>query len=161
MTLVGIAAICVGGSEPVTPRKDDVVVRVAEAKAKESLGFGWSRAERSRSGPFRWMTHLEADIVLDMETAPRDREVFIDAQPFYLPWRRQIVGVYINNRFVDEFSCVWTNAFQEYSVMAPAVCWKEGANLLTLRAGYREQIGRDTRDLSLAVRRILVRPRDK
>ena len=136
---------------------DEVSIDLADPAVADNLGFGWSRAERGRSGRFRWITSLEADVRMEVGTSPSPREVTIDAAPFYLPWRQQIVGVYVNRRFVDEFLCVATNAYRDYTVTVPAAYWVAGTNLLTLRMGYRESVGGDTRDFALAVRRIKIR----
>jgi hypothetical protein len=136
----------------------DIRVEMASRKAGPHLGFGWSIREREGKRGFRWVSHLEADILFDLKTAA-DLDLWVTAAPLYLAHRRQNIGVYINDRFVTEWLCPDSPAYSDYHAVIPAKRLKVGPNRLTFRMGYRRRMGSDRRELSLAVERILLRKR--
>lgn len=127
-----------------------LVIRVGEPEWKPSLRFGWSSAELGEDGRFRWMNRLEADVLFPLEAA-QDVRAVIRAAPLYLSWRRQVIGLYVNRRFVREWTCPDDPAYHDYEALIPAGLLIPGTNTLTLRAGYRKRVPPDKRELSLAV----------
>lgn len=153
-------AVSVGADDPVmpVPRAGDIHLNIGETgDAEGQLGFGWSRREHGHGETFRWMEHLEADAMFALERRS-DLEVWIHAAPLYLNWKRQRFGLYMNGRFVAEETMPHDHHARVYRFDVPAQYVVDGANTLTLRAGYRRRIGRERRELSLAVRSILIRP---
>ena len=66
-------------------------------------------------------------------------------------WRRQKVSVVLNDRFVGEFLCEHDPSFHVYCLPVPVSCLKVGKNRLVFRMAYRESLGKDPRELALAV----------
>ena len=136
----------------------DIVLEMGSGAIDESLGFGWSRPENRDGIAYRWISHLEADVYVDLPaTAPMD--FWIQAAPYYLSWKQQNIGLYANGKFVDELVCPADSEFHAYRFVIPADVLKEGRNTLTLRMGYRYRAPRDKRELSLRVQQVLLRAR--
>jgi hypothetical protein len=128
-------------------------------RSESALGFGWSGATEYADGrEFRWITRLEADAWFELEAAT-DTEIVFMAAPLYINWRRQVIGVYINNRFLTEWVCPDRPDFEEYRVDVPSGVLRPGRNRLTFRMAYRKRIPPDRRELALAVHRIVVQPK--
>jgi hypothetical protein len=144
-----------GTAFPQTVGEDDVFLDIGDHLSKPSLGFGWGRAERGASGHFRWIWRMEADLFFDIEQ-PRPAELWVTAAPMYLPYRRQVIAVYVNGAFLAEWRCPDGPAFTDYHAAVPARLVRGGRNTVTLRMGYRKR-GGDDRELSLAVDRALLR----
>lgn len=123
-------------------------------ESDRGLGFGWSHAERHRDGAFRWIEHMEADIWTEQVHLPGDLQFRMEAAVAHLSWRRQRVGLFINNRLIHEWVSPDDHLFHEYAYMVPSDVWRIGRNRITLRAAYRTRIGRDRRYLTLAVREL-------
>ncbi|MFH0953895.1 MAG: hypothetical protein V1873_06165 [Verrucomicrobiota bacterium] len=135
------------------------VIEVGRRRASHHIGFGWSGREHQGAMRFRWIQHLEADLKFKVK-AVTDLEVTFTAAPFYVSWRRQSVGAYVNGCFVTEWVCPDDPAFQEYQMVVPARLLKPGRNTLTLRMAYRRRASaRDRRQLALAVQKVELRPR--
>ncbi len=118
---------------------------------RDALGFGWSRREMSPTGVrFAWIQHLEADVHLDLPDPPADATFELRAKPLYLQYRRQVVALYVNHRFVTEWVCADDAAFENFTTRIPARYLKAGPNTITLRMAYRKS-GGDRRKLSLGV----------
>lgn len=143
------------GTEFPTPTEGDVFLDIGSHVSKPNLGYGWGRAERSGPRNFRWVWQLEADLGIEV-ARPGPAEIWIDAAPLYLGYRRQTVALYVNRRFVHEWVFAPGPQFQTYHAAIPAGVLEEGENVLTLRMGYRKR-GGDDRELSLAVDRVLLR----
>lgn len=126
--------------------------------AEPSLGFGWSHGESGTNRTFRWMDRLEADIWFESDGGS-EVELALNAAPMYLAWKRQVIGVYVNGRFIAEWRCPDDPEFHDYSVTLPAGTLKPGRNRLTLRLGYHRRVPPDTREVGLAVHRISITPR--
>ncbi len=157
--LLGLVASA-GSEDPAMPdpRPGDIRLNIGATDESEGqLGFGWSRREHVRDETFRWMEHLEADATFELER-DSDLEVWIDAAPLYLNWRKQQFGLYLNGRFIAEQVMPHDHLSRVYLFHVPARFVREGTNSLTLRAGYRHRVGRERRELALAVRSILIRP---
>jgi hypothetical protein len=138
---------------------NSVVIEPASPSAEPSLGFGWSgQPEYADGREFKWINRLEADVWFELDAA-RDTAITFTAAPLYINWRRQVIGVYINNRFVTEWLCPDRPDFQDYRVELPAGLLQPGRNRLTFRMAYRRRTPPDRRELALAVHRILVAPR--
>jgi hypothetical protein len=138
------------------PLPGDVVLDPGEFRIRPQLGFGWSRPEKKGQRNFRWISHLEADLSFRWDsTAPA--EVWLEAAPLYLRYRRQAIALYINHRLAAEWVCPARPGFGLYHARVPAGLLRAGDNLLTLRMAYRKK-GEGLRELSLAVDRILLRP---
>lgn len=118
---------------------------------RDTLGFGWSRREMSpNSVRFAWIQHLEADVHLDLPRPPANATFELRAKPLYLQYRRQVVALYVNHRFVTEWVCADSPDFDDLETRIPAHYFKTGPNTVTLRMAYRKS-GGDRRKLSLGV----------
>lgn len=135
--------------------EDDVLLDIGDHASKPYLGFGWGSPERGATGHFRWIWRLEADLHFDIEE-PRAAELWITAAPFFLPYRRQVIAVYVNGALLAEWRCENSSDFADYHAAVPARMLRDGRNTVTLRMGYRKR-GNDDRELSLAVDRVLLR----
>lgn len=161
MALAGAHGAC---AEPaaVTPspglRPGTIVIEPARRRAREHLGFGWSRREPILGRWARWISHLEADVWFVPQSPVTDMVLCVSAAPLYLDWKRQNIGVFINNRFLGEWLCPDSPGFREYRMTIPAQFLTPSTNRLTLRMGYRRRIRPDRRELSLAVERIVFAP---
>ena len=139
-------------------RPGDTVLDIGSTNSDESLGFGWSLAESRDGVAYRWISHLEADVYVDLPAAaPMD--FWIHAAPYYLNWKQQNIGLYANGKFVDELVCPADSEFRDYHFIIPADLLKEGRNTLTLRMGYRYRAPKDKRELSIRVKQVMLRPR--
>jgi hypothetical protein len=117
----------------------------------DALGFGWSRREMSPNGVrFAWIQHLEADVHLELPDPPADATFELRAKPLYLAYRRQVIALYVNHRFVTEWACADSPHFDDFTARIPARYFRTGPNTLTLRMAYRKS-GGDRRKLSLGV----------
>jgi len=141
---------------PTDQADGDIFFDIGSMNAKPSLGFGWSNAESSGSRNYRWITHHEGDVHFELQGV-RDIELWVESQPLFLIYMRQVVAVYINNRFAGEWMCVPAHEFEVTRLEIPARFLREGANTLTFRSAYRAQVGTEKRELSLCVDRILLR----
>lgn len=130
---------------------------VGSLSAEPSLGFGWSRRERDKNRTFQWICRAEADVFFEWKGRPGNVVLELVAAPLYMPWRRQKIGVTLNNRFVGEILCELSPDFKAYVLPIPADAWRAGRNRLILRMGYWEQLGRDSRELALAVDTLIFR----
>jgi hypothetical protein len=145
---------------PEQRRADETFIDVGSPAAARHLGFGWSRGERIRGtgGVFQWVKRLEADVWFDVAD-PADTDLWLRAAPLYLQYQRQNIGVYVNGRFLKEWVCPDKPDYTDYHLVIPAEALKVGRNRLILRMGYRKRMGRDQRELALAVDTIVFRPR--
>jgi hypothetical protein len=145
---------------PAEAADGDLLINLGSRPAQEHLGFGWSRGERAREegGIFQWIKCLEADVWWEVGAA-EDLHLWVRAAPLYLPWKRQNVGVYVNGTFLTEWVCPDHSEYSEYYAPIPAEVLKEGRNRLMFRLGFRKRVGRDKRELALAVDKILLRPK--
>lgn len=125
---------------------------------KDYLGFGWGRSEGAGSFNFRWINRLEADLWFEVDRIS-NMILAIRAAPLYLNYRRQKIGVYINNAYIMEWICPDDPGFRDYRVDVAATCFKKGKNRLTLRMSYLKRDAHDERELSLAVDTIFLYPR--
>ena len=152
-------ALTVGLAGAAHASTNTLVIEPAAASGESHLGFGWSSQSENADGrDFRWINHLEADTWFDLAAAA-DTAIVFTAAPLYINWRRQVIGVYVNGRFVTEWICPDQPDFQDYRVAVPAALLKPGRNCLTLRAAYRRRIPPDSRELALGVSRILIQSR--
>jgi hypothetical protein len=132
---------------------NDLVIDVAAPPENVQLGFGWLQPERNANFSFVWMNHLEADVWVTLESASA-AEIEIKAVPYYLNYRSQSLGLYVNGRFIQEWVCPVHSEWQldTYAAKIPDGILKPGKNRITLRAGYR--IGDEGKQLSIAVNSI-------
>ncbi|MGD9872783.1 MAG: hypothetical protein AB7T27_00800 [Kiritimatiellia bacterium] len=146
-----IAAACV-----LHVRAAEQIIDVGMPEAREHLGYGWGGDERGRGGRFAWIKELEGDVRFDLD-AVADTEITIRAVPYYVADRKQIVALYINNRFVKEWICTHTRQwnYDPYTIKVPAEMLQQGRNQMTLRMGYRARGNK--RYHALAVESILIR----
>ena len=144
-------------SESPEVRPGDTVLDIGSTNVDGSLGFGWSRPEGRGENRYRWISHLEADILFDLP-AVSAVDFWIHAAPYYLSWKHQNIGLYANGKFVDELVCPADSEFRDYYFFIPANLLKEGRNTLTLRMGYRYRAPKDKRELSLRVTQVVLRP---
>ena len=133
-------------------------LNVGDVSDDEVLGFGWSRAEHVGGHRFRWITHLEGDVWAEL-SAPTDLTFTFTAMIPHLDWRRQRIGLFVNNRFVTDWQAPDDHHFHTYETDIPSAFMKEGRNRITLRMAYKTRIGQDSRRLSLAVDMMELRPR--
>jgi len=73
-------------------------------------------------------------------------------------WRRQMVGIYVNNHFVSEWIMPDHPKLAYFSTTIPRQFVLAGKNRITLRMGYQFSVRPDPRKLALAVDRIEVQP---
>ncbi len=145
---------------PPPPPEERTLARIEPNRAGEGqLGFGWSKRER---GPraFRWVERMEADLYFELEEGIAEAELWISAAPHWLNWKRQRLAVYVNGRFAAEWLFPESPDFQTFHAVLPSGILQEGKNVVTLRAGYKVQQGRDPRELSVAVGDVVVARRE-
>ena len=137
---------------------NDLVVNMSAPPPNAELGFGWLEPERNDNFSFVWMNHLDADVWVTLD-AVSAAEVEIKAAHYYLDYRAQTLGLYVNGRFIREWVCrnqpEWR--LDSYVAQVPDGILKPGRNRITLRAGYR--VGRKGRELAIAVNSIAIRLR--
>jgi len=139
-------------------RVDAVTIHPGRTEPGGELGYGWSGAREQREGvEFMWIEGLEADLYLEL---PESRSYLVDihARAFYYGNCRQTFALFVNGRYVDEWSCAhdqsWT--FHRYRAAVPADFIQPGRNRLTLRTAYESLA--PPQGLSLAVERIVFTP---
>ena len=141
-------------------RQSPLVIEPALAQEEVDLIYGWSRAEPDRSGTtWRWIEKLEGELLFDLED-PHDATFAIEAKPLVMHKRIQNMGLFVNGRFIKEWVMGTEGAFLTYSARVSARHLRRGRNRLILRAGYKGSPGSDPRELSIAVRRIVIEPDD-
>ena len=145
-------------SESPEVRPGDTVLDIGNKSADENLGFGWSRPEGRGDDTYRWISHLEGDVYVDLSSVS-SMDLWIRAAPYYLNWKQQNIGLYVNAEFAGEIVCPADSEFRDYHFPIPAKLLKVGRNTLTLRMGYRYRAPKDKRELSLRVKQVLLRPR--
>ena len=135
-----------------------LAIEVAAPPANVQLGFGWGQPERNKDFSFVWINRLEADIWVTLDSASA-AEIEIKAVPFYLDYRSQSIGLYVNERFIAEWVCPYHTQWlpDSYAAWIPEGILKSGRNRITLRMSYcaRHQDG----ELALAVNSIILRQR--
>lgn len=114
-----------------------LVIDVGEERAPAQLGFGWGQPERNDERSFAWIRHLEADLWVQIE-APGAAEIEVLAAPYYVPDRRQKLGLFVNDRFVAEWTFAHREGWHFESLRAhiPKGYLKAGRNRITLRTSY-------------------------
>lgn len=132
------------------------VLDLGRAGDDASLGYGWSVRESMKGRSFRWVNRMEADIWLSLDQ-PQNLMLHMEAAVAWLDWRKQRIGLFVNNRYVTEWAGPDDHPFKTYEAFVPADYWVAGRNRLTLRMAYETRIGQDSRKLSLAVDRIELR----
>ena len=154
--LIYIFAILFAGGPAHAASTNDLVIDMVAPPANVQLGFGWLKPERNESFSFVWMNHLEADVWVNLDSASA-AEIEIVAVPYYLNYRSQSLGLYVNGRFIQEWVCPIHSEWRldTYAASIPAGILKPGKNRLTLRASYR--IGGKGRQLAIAVNSITLR----
>ena len=156
--LIGLPA---GGTEtPATPLPEggDLVLHLGVDGDESYLGFGWSRGEGRAERRFRWIKRMEADVWVELDKVSAV-DIWFKAAPLYLNWRRQVVGLYVNNHFVSEWVCPDQPGESVYHARIPAETLRTGRNRLTFRMAYRKHHRRDRRELALKVETIILQHR--
>lgn len=149
-------ALAVDPAFPTNTEPSDIEFLLGTPQSFPHLGFGWTRKTEYHAGrPYAWIRHMEADLHFETDDTA-DAELWLRAAPLYLVYRRQIVALYINGHLVKEWVCSDDPEYHDYYTTMPGKVFREGANTLTLRMGHRKR-GGDSRELSLAVDRILLR----
>ena len=99
--LLLLLGVCTATGQNVFPaaKTNDVFLNVG-GRLGEALGYGWGQVERVDHINYRWITGLEADIFFDLPAAV-DTELWLYAAPLYFPGQQQVIGVYINGKFVE------------------------------------------------------------
>lgn len=119
-------------------------------------GYGWSLAEaRARRG-FAWMQKMEADVAFDWPSS-EPLTLTVKAAPFFQTARQQVVGVFLNGRWIGRHVYPEAPGFQEFSLDLPTAAVQAGANVLTFRVGYLARPpnqDQDRRKLGLKVARL-------
>ena len=138
--LTYILAILCAGPSLWAASTNDLVIEMAAPPANVQLGFGWRRPERNENFSFVWINHLEADIWFTLDSAAA-AEIEIKAVPFYLDYRRQSIGLYVNERFITEWVCPYRTQWllESYTTRISEKILKSGRNRITLRMGYRAE----------------------
>lgn len=116
---------------------DSLVIDAGEDGAPAGFGFGWGRPERNNERSFVWIRHLEADLWVQIAT-PGAAEIEVLAAPYYVPDRRQKLGLFVNDRFVAEWTFAHREGWHFESLRAhiPKGYLKAGRNRITLRTSY-------------------------
>ncbi|HBA85002.1 MAG TPA: hypothetical protein DCZ95_12980 [Verrucomicrobia bacterium] len=140
-----------------SPASSGVLIDVGAPPSESSLGFGWSKREKDSERTFQWIDRMEADVWFEL-AAPAAMRLYVTAAPQYMGWRRQKVGVILNDRYLGEFLCEHNPSFQVYDLPVPSEYLLAGKNRLVLRMAYRESLGRDPRELALAVDAVELKP---
>lgn len=150
-----LAILCACGPAHATSA-NELVVELATPPPNVQLGFGWLQPESNDDFSFAWMNHLEADLWITLDSSAE--EIEIEAVPYYLNYRSQSLGLYVNGRFVHEWVCPVHSEWRldTYTAKIPDGILKPGKNRITLRASYR--IGDEGKQLAIAVSRITLRP---
>ena len=150
---IAIAWACLLGAG----NAQEIFLDVGRPEAREHLGYGWGGNERTGPDRFAWIKELEGDVWFDLYAAA-DSEIVIRGVPFYVAHRKQVVALYVNNRFVKEWVCPHSREwnFSPYAARVPAELLRPGRNRLTLRMGYHARSKK--RFHALAVHSILIRP---
>lgn len=147
-------------AEAAAPVPDGAVVLDLGTAAvkKANLRRGWSTPENLGGRRVNWTNRMEADIEVAL-AAPADREVEVTATPFFIEGRRQRAGLFVNNRFAGDWVYGEKPGFETHRVRVPAGLWREGANVLTLRAAYiGRNPGHERRKLGLKVDSVSILP---
>jgi len=118
------------------------------------VGFGWSRPDRYGPVRMRWTTELDADVAVHLSGEGTPYAVEIEAIAPVLNWRDQRMALFVNHRYVMEWVFHRDPVWMTCRALVPAHYWREGPNVITLRAAYRTRIGRDSRSLALGVQRL-------
>jgi hypothetical protein len=130
-------------------------LNVGTRPAEPYLTHGWSQNEGDAKIPFRWIRELEADVIFPVED-PGPATLWVHAQPLYLNWKQQKVGVYLNGRYLGSWDYPLEPGYRINRLEIPGKALVSGENRLTLRMGYRSRFKYDSRELALGVHRILI-----
>ena len=139
-------------------RAHELTLNVADRKILPAhfSGYGWSLAEaRARRG-FAWMQKMEADVAFDWP-ASETVTLTVRAAPFFQTSRQQVVGVFLNGRWIGRHVYPEAPGFQDFSLVLPASAVQAGGNVLTFRVGYLARPpnqDQDRRKLGLKVARL-------
>ena len=128
-------------------------------ETRAALGFGWSNDERGPKRDYIWMEHLEADLWVELED--RDaRTLIMELVPQYVGWRKQSIGIYINDKFVNELVCPLVYDYITMETIIPENAFRKGKNKITFRCGFKRKphTTKDQRELALAVDWLELRP---
>jgi len=141
--------------------EETLVVDIGASETTAMRGFGWRRQnERIETNTFCWIEGLEADLHIKLDVA-RNYKVAIFARAFYYDNCKQRFALFVNNNFVEEWTCAqhpeWT--FDRYSAIIPSDYLIAGLNRFTIRSSYASETGDP--GLSLAVDRLLLRSVDE
>lgn len=141
--------------------KAEIVVDIGTDSSKYRRGSGWrNQKETNRSNTFCWIDGIEADLYLEL-AEPEDCQIAIFARPYYYDNCRQRFALFVNNRYIDEWTCFhhpeWV--FKPYRTVIPESAVHRGTNHLVFRMSYASEIG--SRGLSLAVSRIVLSPKSQ
>ena len=152
--IVGLLLVSCLNAEALSPdaAQTRIVIKPWKEDPGAELGFGWAPAE-AVGAQWRWISHMEADVVVELAGA-KDLKYSMRVAPMYLKSRRQVVGLYVNGVFVDEWLCRDSTKFRTYETVIPGSLLKPGRNTFTLRAGYRKSLKPGGEELALAVERI-------
>lgn len=150
-----VLAVLLAGAACATPAHaapGAVTVPVGRPSAREALGFGWGGPEDNGRENFAWIRRHEADVWLTLDAPPGAARLELRAVPFFVPRYRQVVGLFVNGRFVTEWTCPRDNRwrFETYGADLPPGLLRGGRNRITLRVGYVAG-GPGRKDYSLAV----------
>ena len=154
--LFHIIAILCACAQARAASTNDLFIEVALPPPNVRLGFGWLPPEWNDEFSFVWMNHLEADVWVTLDSAS-GTEIEIRAVPFYLEYRNQGLGLYVNGRFIRDWVCPihpeWR--LDTFTARIPDGVLRPGKNRITLRAAYR--IGDEGSQLAIAVNSITLR----
>lgn len=139
----------------------ETVLDIGSTETDAALGYGWrNRNERHGTNTFRWIVGLEADMTVEIERV-KDLDIEIFARPFYWDNCTQRFALFVNNEYVDEWTCEthpeWF--FDRYETAIPDSLLVKGLNRFTFRTGYAS--GDASGAVSLAIDRIILSERDR
>lgn len=104
--------------------------------ARHFSGYGWSLAEARAGKGFAWIQKMEADLTFDWPQV-EDVELTVQAAPFFLTAREQVVGVFANGAFIGQWTFPESPDEQTNSLRIPAAHVRAGPNTVTFRVAYQ------------------------
>ncbi len=158
---VWVCAAClpVLAAEPDTQlvEKKSIVIDVPSVKAKKRLGFGWGHRCRAMGKMVRWISRMEGEFRVKLVSG-QAYKIEMTAAPQYLHYRRQNIGIYVNNHFVSEWVFPDDPGFTDFEAVIPGKYIKDGKNVIVFRVGYLRHIRPNPKEIAVAVHQIVLTP---
>ena len=141
-----------------TLQEHDIFIDAGMRPVLKLMGYGWGDNAHQQGWSGRWITHHEADVLLEVAELT-DYHFMLRAAPALKMDKLQSIGLFINNRFIAKWVCPYDPDPKTYSTKIPAEKLNLGTNTLSLRIGYTTVPGgAEQRRLGLQVDYIHLRP---